>query len=94
VMANKDRYRPTRGVPEPRLVPRGEGMVCTIYPWKSVSLCLEVSHHIEKVLGVLGSGMVSLLDVPSLVANTIMGGMIAVLDPRGATAMVSLSWYT
>jgi hypothetical protein len=52
------------------------------------------SHHIEKVLGVLGSGMVSLLDVPSLVANTIMGGMIAVLDPRGATAMVSLSWYT
>jgi hypothetical protein len=31
-MANKDRYRPSRGVPEPRLVPRGEGMVRTIYP--------------------------------------------------------------
>jgi hypothetical protein len=31
-LANKDRYRPSRGVPEPRLVPRGEGMVCTIYP--------------------------------------------------------------
>jgi hypothetical protein len=30
-LANKDRYRPSRGVPEPRLVPRGEGMVCTIY---------------------------------------------------------------
>jgi hypothetical protein len=29
---NKDRYRPSRGVPEPRLVPRGEGMVRTIYP--------------------------------------------------------------
>jgi hypothetical protein len=31
-LANKDRYRPSRGVPEPRLVPRGEGMVHTIYP--------------------------------------------------------------
>jgi hypothetical protein len=31
-MTNKDRYRPSRGVPEPRLVPRGKGMVCTIYP--------------------------------------------------------------
>jgi hypothetical protein len=49
-----------------------------------VSLCLEVSHHIEKVVGVLGLGVVSLLDVPSLVANTIMWGMIAVLVPRGA----------
>jgi hypothetical protein len=31
-LANKDRYRPSRGVPEPWLVPRGEGMVSTIYP--------------------------------------------------------------
>jgi hypothetical protein len=31
-LANKDRYRPSRGVPEPRLVPRGEGMVRIIYP--------------------------------------------------------------
>jgi hypothetical protein len=31
-MANKDRYHPSRGVPKPRLVPRGEGMVRTIYP--------------------------------------------------------------
>jgi hypothetical protein len=31
-VANKDRYRPSRGVPEPRLVPRGEGMVHTINP--------------------------------------------------------------
>jgi hypothetical protein len=31
-LANKDRYRPSRGVPELRLVPRGEGMVRTIYP--------------------------------------------------------------
>jgi hypothetical protein len=52
---------------------------------RGVSLCLEVSHHIEKVVGVLGLGVVSLLDVPSLVANTSMGGMIAALGPRGAT---------
>jgi hypothetical protein len=31
-LANKDRYRPSHGVLEPRLMPRGEGMVCTIYP--------------------------------------------------------------
>jgi hypothetical protein len=34
---------------------------------------------------VLGLGVVSLLDVPLLVANTSMGGMIAVLGPRGST---------
>jgi hypothetical protein len=50
-----------------------------------MSLCLEVSHHIEMVVGVLGLGVVSLLDVPLLVANTSMGGTIAVLGPRGAT---------
>jgi hypothetical protein len=31
-LTNKDRYRPSQGVPEPRLVPRGEVMVRTIYP--------------------------------------------------------------
>jgi hypothetical protein len=34
---------------------------------------------------VLGLGVVSSLDVPSLVANTSMGGTIAALGPRGAT---------
>jgi hypothetical protein len=43
------------------------------------------SHHIEKVVGVLGLGVVSLLDVPLLVANTSMGGTITTLGPRGAT---------
>ena len=52
---------------------------------RGVCLCLEVSHHIEKVVSMLGLGVVSLLDVPSLVANTSMGGTIAVLGPRGAT---------
>jgi hypothetical protein len=31
-LANKDRNHPSHGVSEPRLVPRGEGMVRTIYP--------------------------------------------------------------
>jgi hypothetical protein len=52
---------------------------------RGVILCLEVSHHREKVVGVLGLGVVSLLDIPSLVANTSMGGTIAVLGPKGAT---------
>jgi hypothetical protein len=52
---------------------------------RGVSLCLEVSHHIEKVVGVLGLGVASLLDVPLLVDNTSMGGTIAALGPRGAT---------
>jgi hypothetical protein len=33
------------------------------------------------VVGVLGFGVVSLLDVPSLVDNTSMGGTIATLRP-------------
>jgi hypothetical protein len=38
-----------------------------------------------KVVGVLGLGVVSLLDIPSLVANTSMEGTITVSGPRGAT---------
>jgi hypothetical protein len=73
-LANKDRYRPCRGVPEPRLVPKGEVWCIPFTLERGVSLCLEVSHHIEKVVGVLGLGVVSLLDIPLLVANTSVGG--------------------
>jgi hypothetical protein len=31
-MANKDRYHPSRGAPESCVVPRGEGVVRTIFP--------------------------------------------------------------
>jgi hypothetical protein len=51
-----------------------------------VSFFLEVSHPIGMVVGVLGLGMVSLLDIPSLVANMSKGGMIVVLGPREATS--------
>jgi hypothetical protein len=84
-LANKDRYRPSRGVPEPRLVPRGEGMVRTIYPQERREFVPRGEPYIEKVVGMLGLGVVSLLDVPLLVADTSMGGMIAGLGPRGAT---------
>jgi hypothetical protein len=50
-----------------------------------VSLCLDVIHRIEKVVGMLSLGVVSLLGVPLPVANTSMGGMIVVLGPRGVT---------
>jgi hypothetical protein len=43
-----------------------------------------VSLHIEKVVDVLGLGVVSLLDIPLLVANTSIGGMVIVLGRRGA----------
>jgi hypothetical protein len=47
-LANKDRYRPSRGLPEPRLVPRGEGMVRTIYPHGRCDFVLRGdSPHIE-----------------------------------------------
>jgi hypothetical protein len=49
---------------------------------RGVSLCVEVSHHTEKVVGVLGLGMVSLLDVPLLVSNISMGGTITALGPK------------
>jgi hypothetical protein len=51
---------------------------------RGVSLCLEVCNHREMVLGVFGLGVVSLLDIPSLVANTSIGGTIIALGPRGA----------
>jgi hypothetical protein len=56
-LTNKDKYCSSRGVHEPRLVLRGEGMVRTFTLESGVSLCLEVSHHIENVVGVWGLGV-------------------------------------
>jgi hypothetical protein len=84
-LVNKDRYCPSRGV-------LSLGWCQEVREWcvpstlvGGVSMCCEVSHHIEKAVGVLGLGVVSLLDVPLLVANTSMGGTIAALGLRGAT---------
>jgi hypothetical protein len=72
-LTNKDRYRPSRGVPEPKLVPRGEGMVRTIYPCESREFVPRGEPPHRKGGRLLGLGVVSLLDVPLLVANTSMG---------------------
>jgi hypothetical protein len=65
-------------------VPRGEVWSIPFTLVRGVSLCLDVSHHIKKVVGMLGSGVVSLLVVPSLVTNTSMGGTMTALGPKGA----------
>jgi hypothetical protein len=83
-MANKERYSPSRVEPEPRMVPRGEGLVYTVPRQGRHEFVLEVCHHKEMVIGVLGLGMVSLLDIPSLVVDTSMGGTIVALGSRGA----------
>jgi hypothetical protein len=84
-LSNKDWYHPSRGVPEPRLVPSGEGMVCTIYPQERREFVPRGEPPHREGSRCVGFGVVSLLDVPLLVANTSMGGMIAVLGPRRAT---------
>jgi hypothetical protein len=78
-------YRPSRGVPEPRLVPRGEGMVRTIYPRGRCEFVPRGDPLHREGGRRLGLGMVSLLDIPLLVDNTSMGGTIAALGPGGAT---------
>jgi hypothetical protein len=60
---------------------------------RGVSLCLEESHHIEKVVGVLDLGVVSLLGVPLLVANTSMGGQSQFYVPEELRSTDSPSWY-
>jgi hypothetical protein len=83
-LANKDRYRPSHGVPEPRLVPGGEGMVRTIYPRKRREFVPRGEPPHREGGRRVGLGVMSLLDVPMLVANMSMGGTIAALGPRGA----------
>jgi hypothetical protein len=51
---------------------------------RGLSLYLEVYHHREMVVGMLGSSAVSLLDVTSLVANTSIEGMIVALGLKRA----------
>jgi hypothetical protein len=83
---------PTRTGTAPLVVCLSLGWYRVVRAWcvpftlvRGVSLFLEVSHHIEKVVGMLGLGVVSLLDVSLLVDNTSMGGTIIALGPRGAT---------
>jgi hypothetical protein len=57
-LANKDRYCPSRCVPEPRLVLRGEGMVRTIYPRERREFVPRGEPPHKNLVGVLGLGVV------------------------------------
>jgi hypothetical protein len=83
-MASNDSYRPSRGMPESRVMPRGKGTVHTIYLRESMSLLHGVCLLREIVVGMLGLGVLSLMDVPSPMANTSMGGTIEALGLKGA----------
>ena len=104
-LANKDRYRPSRGVPEPRVepLPRGVGSVCTVPLVVESSLVVVLSLVVESMLvvvvhfrgivvGALALGVVSLLVVLLLMVDMRVGGTIVALDLRGATGHVSPSW--
>jgi hypothetical protein len=84
-LANKDRYRPSRGVPEPNLVLRGEGMVCTIYPRERREFvpCGEPPHR-EGGRRV-GFGRGKFVGRSFARGQYEYGGTIAALGPRGAT---------
>jgi hypothetical protein len=83
-LSNKDRYRHSRGVLEPRFVMRGEGMVCTTYPQERREFVPRGEPPHREGGRRVGFGHGELLDVFLLVANTSMGRTIAVLGPRGA----------
>jgi hypothetical protein len=84
-LANKDRYHPSCGVPEPRLVPRGEGMVRTIYPRERHEFVRRGEPPHREGGRRVGFGHGEFAGRSLLVANTSMKGTIAVLGPRGAT---------
>jgi hypothetical protein len=84
-LANKDRYRPSRGVPEPRLVPRGEGMVCTIHPRGRREFVPRGDPPHREGGRRVGFGHGEFAGRSFARDNTSMGGTIAVLGPRGAT---------
>jgi hypothetical protein len=98
-MANKDRYCPSRGVPEPHVVPRSEGVVHTVPSWRDRGFPTRgaQSFHFrgrgDDRFGSFGRGagdgyvqsvVVCLLDVLHLVNNTSLGELAA-LSLRGAT---------
>jgi hypothetical protein len=60
-------------------------MVHTIYPRERREFVPRGQPPYREGGRRVGLGVVSLLDVPLLVANTSMGGTITALGPRGAT---------
>jgi hypothetical protein len=85
-MANKDRYRPSCGVPEPRLVPRGEGMVLPIYPRERRGFLPRGEPPHREGGRRVGFGHGEFAGHSFSHGQYEYGGTIAVLGPRGAKA--------
>jgi hypothetical protein len=84
-LANKDRYDPSRGVPDPRLVPRGEGMVRTIYPHERREFGPRGEPPHRECGRHIGFGRGEFVGRSFACGHYEYGGAIAVLGPRGAT---------
>jgi hypothetical protein len=84
-LANKDRYRPSRGVPEPRLVLRGEGMVRTIYPRERRKFGPRGETPYRECGRRVGFGRGEFVGRSFARGQYGYGGTIAALGPRGAT---------
>jgi hypothetical protein len=84
-LANKNRYRLSRGVPEPRLVPRGEGLVRTIYPRGRRGFVPRGEPPQREGGRHVGFGRGEFAGRSFAHGQTSMGGTIAALGPRKAT---------
>jgi hypothetical protein len=84
-MANKDKYRPSRGVPERRLVPRGEGMARTIYPQERHEFVPRGEPPHREGGRRVGFGCGEFVGRSFARGQYEYGGTIVVLGPRGAT---------
>jgi hypothetical protein len=84
-LANKDSYRPSHGVPEPRLMPRGKVMVRTIYPRERCEFVPRGEPPHREGGKRVGLGRGEFAGRSFARGQYEYGGMIAVLGPRGAT---------
>jgi hypothetical protein len=84
-LANKDRYHPSRGVPEHRLVPRGEGTVRTIYSRERHEFVPRGEPPHREGGRRVGFGHGEFAGRSFACGQYEYGGTIAVLGPRGAT---------
>jgi hypothetical protein len=85
-LSNKDRYHPSCGVPEPRFVPRGEGMVHTIYPRERREFVPRGEPPHREGGRCVGFGRDEFAGCSFARGQYEYGGTIAALGPRGATS--------
>jgi hypothetical protein len=84
-LAIKDRYHPSLGAHEPRLVPRGEGMVRTIYPQERREFVPHGEPPHREGGRRVGLGRGEFAGRSFARGQYEYGGTITVLGPRGAT---------